>query len=50
MVGGVVGGVVAYNVVDGSISKRIFVSNLIECMNSFNIRSHTFYEFNGLHI
>jgi hypothetical protein len=37
-----------YNVVNGSISKRSFVPCLIECMNSYNIQSHTFYEFNGL--
>jgi hypothetical protein len=39
-----------YNVDDGSIPKRIFVSHLIECMNSYNIRSPTFYELNGLNI
>jgi hypothetical protein len=39
-----------YNVVNGSYPKRIFVSCLIECMNSSNIQSHTFYEFNGLNI
>ncbi len=41
---------VAYNAVNGSIPTRIFVSGLIECMNSYNIQSHTFYEFNGLNI
>ncbi len=37
-----------YNVINGSVPKRVFDSCLIECMNLYNIRSHTFYEFNGL--
>jgi hypothetical protein len=39
-----------YNVVNGSIPKRIFDSRFIDCMNSYNIQSHLFYEFNGLNI
>ncbi len=39
-----------YNVVDDSIPQKNFVSRLIECITSYNIRSHTFYEFNGLNI
>jgi hypothetical protein len=39
-----------FNVVNGSIPKRIFDSRLIECMNSYIIRSNTFYEFNSLNI
>jgi hypothetical protein len=34
------------NVVDGLIPKRFFVSRLIDCMNSYNIQSFLFYEFN----
>jgi hypothetical protein len=43
----------AYNVVQGSILQfrnSMLFSRLVECMNSYNIQSHTFYEFNGLNI
>jgi hypothetical protein len=40
----------AYNLVEGSIQNSILFSHLVECMDSYNIRRHTFYEFNGLNI
>jgi hypothetical protein len=50
LAGDMVAGGSVYNVVDGSIPTKNFISCLVECMNSYNIRSHTFYEFNGLNI
>jgi hypothetical protein len=38
------------NVVDGSIPINNLFSQLIDCMNLYNIRSDTFYELNGLNI
>ncbi len=29
---------------------QVFISFVVECMNSYNIRIHIFYEFNGLNI
>ncbi len=29
---------------------KIFISHLVECMSSYNIRIYIFYEFNGLNL